>query len=51
MDIADIIARIVGHPWVVAILALTFFGCNFLAWRRICREVSKDYRRPPLPHA
>jgi len=49
MNIDEIIARIFNHPWVVMILALTFFGCNFLAWMRIRREGSKDYRRPRLP--
>jgi len=49
MVIEDIIYRIITHPWVVAILASTFFGCNYLAWLRIRREGNKDYRRPHLP--
>jgi len=49
MDINDVIAKIIAHPWIVVILAATFFGCNSLAWWRMRREGDKDYRRPRLP--
>lgn len=49
MEIHDIVVRLISHPWVIAVLALTFFGCNFLAWVRVRREANKDYRRPRLP--
>ena len=49
MNIEEIIVKIITHPWIVVILALTFFGCNTLAWLRIRREGDKDYHRPRLP--
>lgn len=47
----EIVVKIINHPWVVAVLALTFFGCNFLAWLRVRREADKNYRRPRLPRS
>ena len=49
MNIDSIIAKVISHPWIVALLALTFVACNFVAWLRIRRENRKDYRRPHSP--
>ena len=49
MNFDNIIAKLITHPWIIAVLVLSFLGCNFIAWVRIRRESSKDYRRPSLP--
>ena len=47
MNIEHIVAKIINHPWIVAILILTFIGFNFIAWCRARRETVKP---SPPPH-
>lgn len=48
MNFQHIIAKILSHPWVAALLVFSFLACNFAAWRRIRRE-RKERGRPWRP--